>query len=194
MNCKIRVADINDIEKIIKIYKPYVEETPITFEYFVPDYNEFLRRMNYVQKQFPWLVLEYNNEVAAYAYASYFHERDAYQWDAELSIYVSEGFRGKQIGTILYRVLIKLLEIQGYYNLYALLVYPNKHSEKLHLSFGFQKIAIYRNTGNKFGKWYDVLCMEKQLKSHDNNPIPPIAFPYLDDAKVNSILNNYQNL
>lgn len=101
MNCKIRIANKNDIKKIIEIYKPYVDKTPITFEYSVPNFNEFLRRMNYVQTQFPWLVLEYKNEVTAYAYASHFHERIAYQWDAELSVYVSEKFRGKKFGTML---------------------------------------------------------------------------------------------
>lgn len=89
-----------------------------------------------------------------------------------------------------YKTLIELLKAQGYYNLYALLVYPNEHSERLHTTLGFQKIAVYKNTGNKFGNWYDVLYMEKQLKKHQNNPIPPIAFSKLDERVVNKILNN----
>lgn len=188
MNYKIRLANSKDIKKIKEIYKPYVEETAITFEYSVPDEKEFLRRMNCVQKQFPWLVLEYDNQVVAYAYASDFSERAAYQWDAELSVYVSKEFQGKKIGTILYRTIIELLHLQGYYNLYGLLVYPNESSERLHTSFGFKRTAIFKNAGNKFGNWYDVLYMEKQLREYENNPTIPIPFPLLEEIAVRKIL------
>lgn len=188
MNYKIRIGNLNDIKKIREIYKPYVEETAITFEYVLPDENEFSKRMNHIQKQFPWLVLEYDKEVVAYAYASTFGERAAYQWDVELSIYVSKEFHGRKIGSILYRTLIDVMFAQGYYNLYGRLVYPNKYSEKLHTSLGFKKTALLKNVGNKFGNWYDVLYMKKQLREYKNNPIRPIPFPLLDKNVLDEIL------
>lgn len=187
MTALIRFADENDTEDLLDIYRPYIIQTAITFEYEIPDTSSFKKRLEAIHRQFPWLVLEIDKKLAGYAYASPHHERAAYQWGADMSIYLAEGYQGMGIGKALYFALIELLRKQGYYNLYALLVSPNEKSERLHTYFGFETIGMYKNTGNKFGKWYDVRCMEKVIKKHDENPHEPIPVLKIKQEEIEGI-------
>ena len=89
-NITIRPARLEDASEILKIYEPYIKKTTITFEYEVPSLEEFRGRMTGIIGAYPYLVCEADGKILAYAYAHRFHERAAYQWDAELSVYVEE--------------------------------------------------------------------------------------------------------
>ena len=77
--CCIRQARPEDAAVLAGIYAPYVRDTAITFEYDPPDAAEFARRIRKTQEQFPYLVCEVDGKPQAYAYASHFHERAAFQ-------------------------------------------------------------------------------------------------------------------
>ena len=68
----IRNATKVDAKAIHTIYAPYVERTAISFEYETPTVKEMARRMEEVQKGFPWLVAEENGRIVGYAYAHAF--------------------------------------------------------------------------------------------------------------------------
>ena len=86
---KLRLANLNDSKEILNIYKYYIENTAITFEYKVPSLEEFEDRIKTISKDYPYIVALIDNKVIGYAYASKYKERDAYNWDVELSIYVN---------------------------------------------------------------------------------------------------------
>ena len=161
--CCIRQARPEDAAVLAGIYAPYVRDTAITFEYDPPDAAEFARRIRKTQEQFPYLVCEVDGKPQAYAYASHFHERAAFQWDAELSVYVAACAQQRGIGRALYACLIAFLQEQGYSTLYALITVPNDNSERLHAKLGFERAALYPRTGYKFGQWRDMIVMEKRL-------------------------------
>lgn len=184
----IRLITLEDTDKVLAVYSPYVTSTPITFEYDIPSSDAFRNRILSVTKQFPWLICEIDNEIAGYAYASPQHERAAYQWNAELSIYVSGKYHGKRIGTALYNALIALLKQQGYYNVYACITLPNEKSLALHKSFGFTKAGTFLNTGNKFNTWYDVVWLVKQIHAYDRAPRSPVPICSLDTEILRKIL------
>jgi len=188
MELSIRPATLEDAEAILAIYRPYIESTSITFEYEVPSEEEFRLRMKTICEKFPWLVCMVDGKTAGYAYASPHHERAAYQWNADLSVYVSNECQGMGIGTILYAALINLLKAQGFYNLYVLIAYPNKKSESLHRHFGFTDVGLYKNTGYKFGEWHDVLCMVKTLRDFGGSPTAPVPFSALGTGLIADIL------
>ena len=102
----LRFARPEDAPALLEIYRPYVEETSITFETQVPSEAEFCRRITEISSQFPYLVAEESGVLLGYAYAHPFHERAAYSWTVESSIYVSQAHRGRHIGTMLYRALL----------------------------------------------------------------------------------------
>ena len=89
----VRLADpVRDAERILRIYAPYIEKTAITFETVVPEASAFEARVRGIAAQFPYLVLELDGEMIGYAYAHRQAERASFDWNAELSIYLKEGF------------------------------------------------------------------------------------------------------
>ena len=91
----IRLAAHADLPAILAIYAPYVENTTYTFEYDVPTLESFTARFDAITAQFPWLVWEDDGRVLGYAYGSAPFERAAYQWCAEVSIYLAPEIQGK---------------------------------------------------------------------------------------------------
>ena len=87
-NLGFRRAKLSDAERLLEIYSPYVIETAITFEYDVPSVEEFRGRIEDISSEYPYIVCTYKDEIIGYAYAHRHMERAAYQWNAELSIYL----------------------------------------------------------------------------------------------------------
>ena len=112
---------------IRKIYSQYID-TPITFEYALPTEAEFTERVKKISSVYPYLVCEVNGRIIGYAYAYRQKERMAYQWNAELSIYLGRPYTSQGIGKRLYCALIELLEKQGVKNVYGGVTLPNVKS------------------------------------------------------------------
>lgn len=187
---QIRLARPEDAAALAAIYAPYVRGTSITFEYEAPDAEEFARRIGHIRPDFPYLICEVDGQPAAYAYASRFHERAAFQWDTELSVYVEKRFHRRGLAQALCGCIINLLREQGYFALYALITMPNDSSERLHERLGFHRIAVYPRTGYKLGAWHDMIVMEKRLALRPENPEPPHAFSTLPCELVEKILRD----
>lgn len=169
----IRIANEADVPVMLDIYAPYVQTTTISFEYDPPSQEEFLRRFRSITAQFPWLVWEEEGRILGYAYASPPFERAAYRWCAEPSIYLLPDARGRGIGRKLYAALERILEIQGYQVLYALITAENRDSLHFHEKCGYHIQAQLDSCGYKFGRWLGLIWMEKRLKIVDS----PSAFP-----------------
>lgn len=165
----IRFADPQaDAAKVLAVYAPYIEKTAITFETEVPDEAAFRRRMEAIAKGFPYLILEIGGETAGYAYAQREAERAAYAWNAELSIYLAKAWTHHGFGKPLYALLMDLLEMQGYVNLYADITGSNAGSLAMHSAMGFAQIGRHVKTGYKFGQWHDTVWMCRRL--HEGAP------------------------
>ncbi len=175
-NVVIRVAAVEDAEKLLQIYAPYVINTAITFEYEVPTVQEFRKRICHVLKRYPYLVAEKNGELLGFAYASAFHERAAYDWAVETSIYICMNRRKMGIGRKLHDCLEKLLKEQGILNLNACIAYPRsedeyltKNSVEFHTHLGYRLVGEFYQCGYKFNRWYNMVWMEKQIGEHVSN-------------------------
>ena len=172
-NLTIREARPEDAEAMRAIYAPYVEQTAVTFEYETPTTEEFLRRLATVQARYPWLVAEDDGRVVGYAYASPFKERDAYQWAVETSIYLDITIRRKGVGSLLHEHLEQALRRQGILNMNACISYIEPEDEYLtldsvrfHERMGYTLVAHFHQCGKKFGRWYDMVWMEKLIGEH----------------------------
>lgn len=194
MGIHIRSALDSDIPAILSIYKPYVEGTAITFEYAVPSLNEFTNRFHSVAQKYPWLVCEIDDEIAGYAYAGPVFERMAYQWNAELSIYLAPKYHKRKIGTALYYCLFDLLYLQGYYKLISLITSANTVSIKLHEALGFTEFACFKNTGYKFNQWHDVTWLEKDLRDYHENVNAPLSIHEIPASTIAEICTKYESL
>lgn len=182
----IRMAEEKDAEALLEVYRPYIATT-VTFEYEVPTVEEFARRVCHTLQQYPYLLCEESGRVLGYAYAHRAWERAAYQWDAELSVYVSAEAHGRGIGRALYRALMELAQLQGVRNFYGVITGENVRSIRFHEEMGFTVAGVHHRTGYKNGKWLDVIDMEKCLAGQDP-PAPVQTVGELKGELVREIL------
>ena len=117
--------------------------------------------------------------------------REAYQWNAELTIYLDKSYRSKGLGKNMYNILIEILKLQGIKTVYSSVTVSNEKSKKLHESLGFSSIGIYQNAGYKCGKWNDVQWFEKSIGSYDLEPVPFISINEISKEKIDSIIKEY---
>lgn len=179
----IREAEERDAEALLAIYAPYVENTAITFEYKVPSLEEFAERIRHTKERYPYLAAEVDGEIVGYAYAGCFHERKAYDWAVETSIYVDRNKKGLGIGRRLYKVLENVLAQQNILNLNACIAYPPQEDEyltrdsvKFHEHLGYRLVGEFEQCGYKFHKWYNMVWMEKHIGTHLENQPEIIGF------------------
>ncbi len=185
-----RIATAADAKALLAIYTPYVEQTAITFEYDVPTLEEFKTRIHNTLQKYPYIVAETDSEIVGYAYASPFKARPAYNWCVETSIYVRQNQRQKGIGRVLYTELEKILKKQGILNVNACIAYPQVEDEYLtqdsvrfHERLGYSMVGTFHKCGYKYGRWYDMVWMEKFIGKHceKNNQPPVIEYSKLCD-------------
>ncbi len=170
---RIRDASPDDAVALLDIYRYYVENTAITFEYDTPTPEEFRARIVNTISHYPYLVAEKDGEILGYAYAGPFHSRAAYSRCCELSIYLRRDARRQGLGRLLYDALEERLGAMGFLNLYACIGSPavedeylNRDSERFHRRMGFILAGTFRLCGFKFGRWYNMIWMEKLIGEH----------------------------
>lgn len=192
---KLRTARPDDAEELLKIYAPYVENTAITSEYEVPSVAEFRARIENTLKKYPYIVAERGGELLGYAYTGPFKSRAAYNWAAETSIYVKEGQKGLGLGRKLYEAIETISRMQNILNLNACIVYPKvddeyltKNSAKFHEHLGFKYVGEFHDCAYKFGRWYNMIWMEKSIGEHMAVPAAVVAFCDLDKRDIEKIM------
>lgn len=180
-NYKIRVVRKEDVKCLLEIYKYYVLETAISFEYEVPSLDEFQKRVETTVAQYPYLVMECEGKVVGYAYAAPFKTRAAYAWSVETTIYMDRNFRGKGAGHILYAELERCLQMQNILNMNACITYANPKSIRFHETRGYKMVAHFTKSGYKFNQWHDMVWLEKLIGEHKENMEEVIPFSQLVD-------------
>ena len=190
----IRPAVPEDAQALLGIYAYYVEKTAITFEYTVPSLAEFQSRMERTLKNYPYLVAAAEEEILGYAYAGPFIGRAAYDWSAETTIYLKEDLRKHGLGRKLYGMLEEICKAQNILNLNACIGYPKqedeyltKNSAQFHAHMGYRMVGEFEQCGYKFGRWYNMVWMEKILGEHRVPPEPVIPFSALSTQALRSI-------
>lgn len=167
----VRTADPSlDALRCAEIYTPYVVDSVISFEYEAPSIEEVRRRM---ADSIMWLVAEENGEVTGYAYTTRHRDRSAYQWSADVAVYVGPGAHRRGIGTALYQALIERARGLGLRQLCAGVTQPNESSNRFHEAMGFEPVGTYRRIGWKFGGWHDVRWYQLDLMPGDESPPSP---------------------
>lgn len=171
---QIRSAEISDAKDILAVYEYYVKHTAISFEYDVPTLEEFRERIKKTLSKYPYLVAVRDGKIVGYSYAGAFVGRAAYDWSAELTIYLNPEEKGHGTGRKLYEAIEEKLAGMGIKNLYACIgdpleedEYLTRNSEKFHAHMGFTKVGTFHECGHKFGRWYNMIWMEKIIGKHE---------------------------
>jgi len=161
----IRPAALQDLTRITEIQNYYVENTHITF-----DVRPFLaeQRVSWFHehsdgRRHRILVAEDHSKILGYTATGSFRTKEAYETTVEVSVACSPDSTRKGIGSRLYQELFSLLEKEDVRRVVAGIAQPNEPSNALHERFGFKKIGAFTEVGRKFGKYWDVLWMEKPM-------------------------------
>jgi len=152
----LRPATASDAAAICAIYNPYVLDTVITFEQLPVSESEMTQRIRETTAQYPWLVAEVDATVVAYAYATRWRTRAAYDYTLESTVYVDKQYTGRGIAKPLYLGLLRELKSRGVHAVVGCIALPNDASVALHEKCGFVKAAHFPQVGRKFERWVDV--------------------------------------
>lgn len=161
----IRAAAEADAPDIQAIYAHHVLHGAGTFEEVPPSVEEVARRMREVAgRGWPWLVSADATGVTGYAYARPFRDREAYRFTAETSVYVRDDVRGQGVGKALLAGLLEAARAGGFKRAVAVIGdSENAGSVGVHASLGFRQAGVLREVGWKFGRWVDVVLMQRAL-------------------------------
>jgi phosphinothricin acetyltransferase len=162
----IRVATPDDAAAIAALYAPHVLTGTASFETEPPDATEMAARLARVQaKGWPWLVWDAGGHLLGYAYASQFRDRAAYRATCENSIYVAADAARQGVGRALLAALCDAARAAGFREMIAVIGdgSGNHASTGLHRACGFADAGKLTNVGQKFGRWLDVVYMQRSL-------------------------------
>ena len=188
---KIRLIQESDLEEVLNIYKYYVDNTVISFEYEAPTKEEYFQRIKTNSSNYAWLVCLHGTEIIGFAYGSTHRYRTAYQWSPEATIYIKSQFQSKGIGKVLYQSLFDVLKLQGYVNVYAGVAIPNEKSVALHQSLGFEEIGTFKNVGYKLGHWHSTQWFQLNLNVENEHPsVPKKTFEIVETKDFFDLLEN----
>jgi L-amino acid N-acyltransferase YncA len=173
----IRPSTDRDLPAITAIYAHHVLHGTGTFETTPPTEAEMAtRRADVLSKGLPWLVAEEGGKILGYAYCQWFKPRPAYRFSAEDSIYLHPDAASKGLGKLLLAELARVAEALGIRKLIAVIGdSSNAGSVGVHRTLGFTPVGVFKSCGWKFGKWLDIVLMEKTLGEGDTTPPEPAA-------------------
>lgn len=212
---RIRLACPADAAAVCAIYAPYVRNTATTFDLEPPTVEEMEQKITTILEERPFLVAEIERSdagaasasshdeacdseafaVIGYSYASPFRPRKAYLHSIETSVYLAPEAKGFGLGTRLYNALEEILRLQNVYNANACVTCIEPADETcpstsriFHERRGYVQCAHIPNCGHKFGRWYDILWLQKQLIPLSQEPEGFVPLPQVDKAAIAAIL------
>jgi phosphinothricin acetyltransferase len=173
----IRPSTERDLAAITAIYAHHVMSGTGTFETTPPTPAEMAgRRADVLAKGLPYLVVEDGGQVLGFAYCQWFKPRPAYRFSAEDSIYLHPDAAGRGLGRQLMAELVAQAEAAGIRRLIAVIGdTANAASIAVHRSAGFALVGVLKSCGWKFGRWLDVVLMDRALGEGDATPPEPAA-------------------
>lgn len=169
---QLRPALLSDIPEIQGIYAHHVLTGTGTFEDVPPSVEEMTERLRHITgRGWPWLVAEDSSGVLGFCYFSQFRDRAAYRYCAEDAVYVRQDVRGQGVGKALVGALIEDATQAGFRQMMAVIGdSENVGSIGVHSSLGFHHVGTLKAVGWKFGRWLDVVSMQRALGAGESTP------------------------
>jgi phosphinothricin acetyltransferase len=162
-NVGVRPAMCGDLAGILEIYNEAVLNTTATYDYEPQTMEQRAAWFQeHQQNNYPVFVAVDNGErVVGWSALSPYRNRLGYRFTAENSVYVAVDQRGRGIGRLLMPPLIEAARARGLHAILAAIDAQNQVSIRLHAAFSFEKAGLFKQAGFKFGRWLDVLFMER---------------------------------
>jgi phosphinothricin acetyltransferase len=164
MEIKIRDYQIQDCPVILDIINDAILNSSALYDYnerTLPTQEAIFDEK--LQKGFPVIVAEINNEVVGFGYYNEFRFREAYKFTVEHSVYANKNYIGKGIGKLMLTELIERAKQQNLHTMIGVIDSENTNSIDFHKKFGFEEVGFLKETGFKFNRWLHSVFMQKML-------------------------------
>jgi phosphinothricin acetyltransferase len=160
MNIVFRSMKKDDWISVAEIYRQGIESGNATFQRDIPTWDEW----DSAHIKTCRIVASIDNEIAGWAALTSVSGRCVYAGVAEVSVYVSNLFKGQKVGTRLLERLISESEKEGYWTLQAGIFPENKASLKIHFNLGFRNVGFREKIGKMNDIWRDTILLERRSK------------------------------
>ncbi len=156
--------DSEYVDSIHRIYAYYVENSVVTFDINAPTKREIEEKfLTIAEKKHPIIIAKIDSKIVGFAYASTYRPRPAYRFSCENAIYIDKNMLRQKIGSFLLAELIERAKQFGFKQMIAIITKGTESSIALHKKFGFVIRGEFPKLGYKFGKWHDIVHMQREL-------------------------------
>jgi L-amino acid N-acyltransferase len=163
MSVTVRDAAPGDAQSIADIYNPYITETAATFHTHPVDAAERLQWLASHDVRHPVLVAESGGQVIGWGSLTQWAARPAWHRTVEVSIYVARDHRREGVGMTLMEKLLERARESGHHVVIGQVVADNQPSIAMAERAGFEQVGVLREVGHKFGRYHDLVLMQKIL-------------------------------
>lgn len=166
MEVEFRPMVKDDWDQVSEIFRQGIETQNATFETQVPSWEKW----DLAHVQSCRIVATIENVVVGWAALIPVSARKVYAGVGEVSIYISNKYKGLKIGTRLLDRLIEESEQEGFWTLQAGIFTENTASINLHQNLGFRIIGYREKIGQMKGIWRDTVLLERRSKKTGTQP------------------------
>ena len=160
---RTRLASINDLASILKIYNQGIEDRIATLEEDQKDIGYMTEWFYNHNGRFAVIVIQNNDEIVGWASLNPYSNRCAYAGVADLSIYIKRDYRGRGVGSLLLKEIECSAILNQFYKI-VLFTFPfNNSGQGLYRKNGYREVGVFKNQGKLDGCFVDVMIMEKIL-------------------------------
>ena len=156
----IRQATSQDAGAVAEIWNHYIEHTVVTFNSAVKPVDEVAEL---IATRDAFLVAEVDGEVAGFATWAQFRGGVGYRYTIENTVLLRPGSEGRGLGRQLMEALCDIARDRGHHSMWAGVSGENPDGVTFHARLSFGEVARLREVGHKFGRWMDLILMQRML-------------------------------
>ena len=169
----VRLATLDDAEAVRTIYNREVTGSTVTFDLVPRSPDDQRAWLAAHAGAHPAVVAVSGGTVVGFGSLSPYRDRPAYATTVEDSVYVDRELRGRGVGRLLLAELVHLAGLHGFHTVIGRIVGGHDASIALHRACGFELVGVEREVGRKFGRWLDVVVMQRLLGPESSAARPP---------------------
>ena len=161
----IRTAKPSDAHDISALMADVIKTSTASFSNIPKTANEWGSIIeDRLTRERGFFVMELVNKVCGYAtYDQFRPENDGYRYTMEHSIYLAPNLVGTGAGSELYNAIETHAQMQGHHSFIGAIDADNSRSIAFHTKRGFTEVGRIPKAGYKFGRWLDVIFLQKFL-------------------------------
>ncbi len=161
--CEFEPVKEEIVDELRDIYQYYINHTTATFHKKEISKEEMRELVLFSHPKYESYVIRYSGELCGYVILTQYKGREAFDYTAEVTIYLKSGYEGKGLGSCALEFIEQRARTKDLHVLIALICGENKGSIALFEKHGYEKCAHYKEVGYKFSRWLDLVCYQKML-------------------------------